>query len=85
VRVNRAESRAALSAGGFGYQDEVELTITNLGTDPVELEVVDQIPPEAQALEATVEPERTPGNLLRWQVTVEPSSTLVLGYDYKVE
>ena len=85
VRVSRAESRAALSTGSFGYQDEVELTITNLGTEPVELEVVDQVPPEAQALQATVEPERTPGNLLRWQVTVEPSSTLVLRYDYKVE
>ncbi len=85
VRVSRAESRAALSTGSFGYQDEVELTITNLGTEPVELEVVDQVPAEAEALEATVEPERTPGNLLRWQVTVEPSSTLVLGYEYKVE
>jgi hypothetical protein len=85
VRVSRAESRAALSTGGFGYTDEVELTITNLATAPVELEVVDQLPPEAQALQATVEPERTAGNLLRWQVTVEPSSTLVLRYDYKVE
>ena len=85
VRVSRAESRTALSTGGFGYQDEVELTITNLGTAPVELEVVDQVPPEAQELEATVEPERTPGNLLRWQVTVEPASELVLGYGYKVE
>ena len=85
VRVSRAESRAALSTGGFGYQDEVELTITNLGTVPVELEVVDQVPPEAQALEATVEPERTPGNLLRWQIMVEPSSELVIGYEYKVE
>jgi hypothetical protein len=85
VRVSRAESRSALSTGGFGYQDEVELTITNLGTAPVSLEVVDQLPPEAQALQATVEPERTAGNLLRWQVTVEPASTLVLGYDYKVE
>ena len=85
VRVSRAESRTALSTGGFGYQDEVELTITNLGTAPVELEVVDQVPPEAQELEATVEPEQTPGNLLRWQVTVEPASELVLGYGYKVE
>jgi hypothetical protein len=85
VRVSRAESRTALSTGGFGYQDEVELTITNLGTAPVELEVVDQVPPEAQQLEATVEPERTPGNLLRWPVTVEPASELVLGYGYKVE
>ena len=85
VRVSRAESRAALSTGGFGYTDEVELTITNLATAPVDLEVVDQLPPEAQALQATVEPERTAGNLLRWQVTVEPSSTLVLRYDYKVE
>ncbi len=85
VRVSRAESRAALSTGSFGYTDEVELTITNLGTERVELEVVDQVPPEAQELEATVEPERTPGNLLRWQVTVEPASTLTIGYDYKVE
>ena len=46
---------------------------------------MDQVPPEAQELEATVEPERTPGNLLRWQVTVEPASTLTIGYDYKVE
>jgi hypothetical protein len=85
VRVSRTESRAALGAGSFGYQDEVELTISNLGTEAVELEVVDQVPPEAQALQATVEPERTPGNLLRWQVTVEPSATLLLRYDYKVE
>jgi hypothetical protein len=85
VRVSRAESRAALSTGGFGYTDEVELTISNLGTVPVALEVVDQVPPEAQALQATVEPERTAGNLLRWQVTVEPTSTVVLGYEYKVE
>jgi hypothetical protein len=85
VRVSRAESRAALSTGGFTYQGEVEMTVTNLGTAAVELEVVDQLPPEAQALQATIEPERTAGNLLRWQVTVDPGATLVLGYDYKVE
>jgi hypothetical protein len=85
VRVSRSESSTAIDAGRYDYLNEVELTISNFGTTSVELEVVDQRRPEAQELQASVEPEETADNLLRWQVTVEPSSTVVISYDYKTE
>jgi len=85
VRVSRSESSTAVSAGRFDYLNEVELTISNFGSTAVEVEVVDQRRPEAQELQASVEPEETADNLLRWQVTVEPSATVVISYDYKTE
>jgi hypothetical protein len=85
VRVSRAQSSSALGEGEFAFKDRVELTISNFGPEAVALEVVDALPPQAQDLSASIEPEQTAGNLLRWQVTVEPSATLVISYDYKVE
>jgi hypothetical protein len=85
VRVNRAESSTAISQGDLRYQNDVKLTVSNFGSEAVTLEVVDQLSPEAQELRASLEPERSAGNLLRWDVTVEPGSTLVIDYSYKVE
>jgi hypothetical protein len=85
VRASRAESSTAVAGDEFRYRNEVQLTVSDFGAQPVSLEIVDQLPPEAEELGASLQPERTAGNLLRWRVTVEPSDTLVITYDYKVE
>jgi hypothetical protein len=85
VRASRAESSTALGGEEFRYRNEVQLTVSNFGSEPVALEIVDQLAPEAQELTASLEPERTAGNLLRWQVTIGPSATLVISYDFKIE
>jgi hypothetical protein len=85
VRVHRSQSTTALSDRTYDDLHQVELTISNFGTTPVDLEVVDQWLPNAQDFHFSLEPERSADNLLRWQVAVEPSSTLVIRYDFKTE
>ena len=85
VRVSRSESTTEINAGAYEYLHEVELTMSNFGTESVDLEVVDQWPPEAEAFTFSMQPERTAGNLLRWQVTVEPGTDVVIEYAFRVD
>ena len=85
VRVKREESRTAIAEGRFDYRDEVSLTISNFTPRTVHLEVVDHQRPEAEQLVFSMQPAQDAGNLLRWQVSVEPGDELVIGYEYLVD
>ena len=85
VRVLREESRTAIDLGRFDYLDEVKLSVTNFGEDTLHLEVVDIRQPQAEDLHFSVRPMEEPGNILRWQLAVEPGATMTVGYDFKVD
>lgn len=85
VRVKRAESRTAIAEGRFDYRHDVEMTISNFTPTTVHLEVVDYQPPEAEELQFSMQAQEEAGNLLRWQVSVEPGDEMVISYEYLVD
>lgn len=85
VRVKRESSRTAINTDRFDYLDEVQLTISNFTPTTVHLEVVDHRPPEAEEMQFSLQPQQEAGNLLRWQVSVEPGDELVIDYEFKVD
>ena len=85
VRVNRTESATEVDEDAYEYLHEVQLTISNFGTDPIDLEVVDQWLPEAEDFTFSLEPERESGNVLRWQLTVAPGEEEVIEYTFRVD
>ena len=85
VRVKRDESRTEVDLGRFYYLHEVELSISNFGPTTIVLEVVDLRPPEAEDLKSSMRPKEEAGNVLRWQLAVEPGATETITYDFKVD
>ena len=85
VRVKREESQGAVDMGRFDYQTEVELTISNFTPTTVHMEIVDYLPPQAEELQASIEPQLEAGNVMRWQISVEPGDEMVIGYQYLVD
>jgi hypothetical protein len=74
-----------MAGSTYAYRDEVTLTISNFLSETVHLEVVDYRPPEAEALQASIAPQHEPGNVMRWQVSVEPGDEMVISYSYLVD
>lgn len=85
VRVKRQESRTAIAEGRFDYRHDVELTISNFTPTTVHMEVVDYRYPEAEQLQASLTPQEEAGNILRWQISVEPGDEMVISYEYLVD
>jgi hypothetical protein len=85
VRVKRESTRSAITTGRFDYRDDVKLTISNFMPETVHLEVVDYRPPEAELLQSSMQPQQEPGNVLRWEVSVEPNDELVIDYHYLID
>lgn len=84
LRVNRSESVTAIEGLSFyDAQHQVELTLTNFGERPVEVEVVDRQRPEGEEFVFAMEPQRETGNILRWVVTLEPGETVTITYEFK--
>ena len=85
VRVKREESRTAIDLGRFDYFHEVELTVENFTPTTVHLDVVDHRRPEAEDLQFSMRPQMETGNLMRWQIAVEPGEEMVTTYEFKVD
>lgn len=85
VRVKREESRTAIAEGRFDYRGDVELTISNFTPTTVHMEVVDYRYPEAEELQASLTPQEEAGNILRWQISVEPDDEMVITYSFKID
>jgi hypothetical protein len=85
VRVKREEGRTAIAEGRFDYRGDVALTISNFTPTTVHMEVVDYRYPEAEELQASPMPQEEAGNILRWQISVEPGDEMVISYSYKVD
>jgi hypothetical protein len=85
VRVERSETTTEVDQDAYEYLHEVVLTISNFGTEPIDLEVVDVWQPEAEAFTFSAEPAKESGNVLRWEVTVEPGEEEVIKYSFRVD
>jgi hypothetical protein len=85
VRVKRESTRTAVTAGRFDLRDDVKLTIENFTDETVHIEVVDYRPPEAEMLQASMTPQEEPGNVMRWEIAVEPESEVVIDYHYLID
>ncbi|MFV2063618.1 MAG: DUF4139 domain-containing protein, partial [Chloroflexota bacterium] len=85
VRVKRAESQTAIDEGRFDYFGEVELTISNFTDATVRLDVVDIRRPDAEEMQFSIQPQLEAGNLMRWQISVEPGDEMVIRYEFKVD
>ncbi len=85
VRVKRAETQSAVDMGRFDYQSKVELTISNFTPTTVHMEIVDYLPPQAEELQASIEPQLEAGNIMRWQISVEPGDEMVISYEYLID
>ncbi len=84
VRVSRAQSQTASSGVFYSTQYNVDLSLTNFSATAVTVEVVDRQNTYAQELAFSSEPTRETGNLLRWEVTIEPGETVSITYEYKI-
>lgn len=85
VRVKREQTQAAIDMGRFDYRYETTLTIENFTDTTVHMDVVDYLPPQAEELQASIEPQLEPGNLMRWPISVEPGDEMVITYEYLVD
>jgi hypothetical protein len=85
VRVKREETQEAIAQGRFDYRGEVELTISNFTPTTVHMDVVEYRRPDAEELQASIEPQFEAGNIMRWQISVEPGDEMVITYDYLVD
>ena len=85
VRVKREQTQQAVDMGRFDYQYETTLTIENFTDTTVHMDVVDYLPPQAEELQASIDPQLEPGNLMRWPISVEPGDEMVITYEYLVD
>ena len=85
VRVKREATQSAVAIGRFDYQHAVELTISNFTPATVRMEVVDFLQPQAEELEASIQPQLEAGNIMRWLISVEPGDEMVISYEYLVD
>ncbi len=85
VRVKREQTQNAIAQGRFDYQYEVTLSIENFTPTTVHMDVVDYLPPQAEELKASIDPQRDPGNIMRWPISVEPGDEMVITYEYLVD
>lgn len=84
TRVSRGETQTSLNAPwDRDVRHDIELSLTNFGTETVEIEIVDYYPASALEFRFSDEPEHQPGNLLRWEVRLEPGETRTITYQYK--
>jgi hypothetical protein len=85
VRVKREETQSAVDRGRFDYMYEVELTISNFTPTTVHMDVVDYLRPQAEELQASIEPQLEAGNIMRWPISVEPGDEMVISYEFLVD
>lgn len=87
LRVNRAVSSNIIVKTVFDSDTryEVTLTLSNFSDGEVTVEVVDQWNTYADKFIFSQEPERTPDNLFRWDVTVPAGETITITYEYVVD
>jgi len=85
VRVKREQSQMAVDMGRFDYRYEVTLTIENFTPMTVHMDVVDYLAPQAEELQASIQPQLEAGNIMRWPISVEPGDEMVITYEYLVD
>jgi hypothetical protein len=82
VRVNRSMTQTNIGNLFDQIQTQVELTASNFTEEATAIEIVDYYPADAENFVFSQEAERQVGNLLRWQVTIQPGEELRITYQY---
>lgn len=82
MRVNRGQTQTIIQGLIERRRTQVELTVHNFNTEVIEMEIVDGYPATAGNFIFSQEAERQIGNLLRWQVTLQPGEELQITYQY---
>jgi hypothetical protein len=85
VRVKREETQSAIDMGRFDYKYEVEMTIENFTPTTVHMDVVDYLRPQAEELQASIQPQLEAGNIMRWPISVEPGDEMIITYEFLVD
>jgi hypothetical protein len=85
VRVKRSENVITIREAVYDTLHQVELSLENFGTDPLEIEVVDFRNEYGELFVFSEEPQQDTDNLLRWVVTIPPGETVTITYEYKVD
>lgn len=85
VRVKREQTQMAVDMGRFDYRYEVTLTVENFTPTTVHMDVVDYLAPQAEELQASIQPQLEAGNIMRWPISVEPGDEMVITYEYLVD
>lgn len=82
MRVNRGQTQTIIQGLIERRRTQVELTVHNFNTEVIEMEIVDGYPATAGNFIFSQEAEHQIGNLLRWQVTLQPGEELQITYQY---
>ena len=85
VRVARDETREQNTFSGnrqYDLRHTVTFEVENFGNETIELEIIDFFPADSVGFSFDIEPEREPGNVLRWIVTLEPGQSLETSYQF---
>ncbi len=85
VRVRRTASEEYNGGVSDYYLHTVTMEISNFGEDAIDLVVLDRWLDEAWQFEFSLEAERQPDNLLRWEVAVPAGESLTITYTFRTE
>ena len=83
VRVSRSETRTAISSGTrWDTEHDIAMEMTNFGSEPVDIVIVDYYPEYSIEFSFSHEPELQGNNLFRWEITLDAGETLPMSYRY---
>jgi hypothetical protein len=82
VRVRRQETVQELQKNSYEYLHEVTLEIGNYSGEDIEITVIDRWPYDATDLSFSMNPERQPGNIFRWDITIPAGSRETITYTF---
>lgn len=83
VRVSRSETRSAISSRTeWDTRHDVAMELTNFGSEPVDIVIVDSYPQSAIEFTFSHEPELQGNNLFRWEMTLDAGETLQVSYQF---
>ncbi|MEA3254616.1 MAG: DUF4139 domain-containing protein [Candidatus Altiarchaeota archaeon] len=69
--------------GTYDYDHTLTLWLKNYKSESVNVEVMDEFPRSAEGLEASINYVEKPGNLMVWDVTLNPGEEMNITYTYK--
>lgn len=83
VRVSRSETRNAISSrNNWDTEHDIAMELTNFGSEPVDIVIVDYYPESAIEFTFSHEPELQGNNLFRWEITLDAGETLPMSYRF---
>lgn len=82
IEVKKSHTSKRIS-GTYDYDHTLTLWLKNYKSEFVNVEVMDEFPRSAEELEASINYVEKPGNLMVWNVTLNPGEEMNITYTYK--